>query len=211
MSTSRLLRSPTYPTIPHMAVDFSGVSLCARPGRRAGARRPPHYTGTVPDPQSPSSQTAHLSPFVELDRADWAALAPSMPLAPARDRDRAAARARRAARPARGRRGLPAAQPAAEPLRRRHEGAAQGHERVPARARRVHAVRHRRRRLGRGRQVDDRAPAARAARPVGGHAPRRARHDRRLPASRTPSSSGAGSWSARASPSPTTAARCCAS
>ena len=33
----------------------------------------------MPDPQSPSSHTPHSSPFVELDRADWAALAPSMP------------------------------------------------------------------------------------------------------------------------------------
>lgn len=31
------------------------------------------------DPQSPSSNAAQISPFTELDRADWAALAPSMP------------------------------------------------------------------------------------------------------------------------------------
>ena len=44
------------------------------------------------------------------------------------------------------------------------------------------------------------------------HTPaRRAGHHRRLPASRTPSSSDAASWSARDSPSPTTAGRCCGS
>ena len=31
------------------------------------------------DPQSPSSHVAQISPFIELGRADWAALAPSMP------------------------------------------------------------------------------------------------------------------------------------
>jgi type I pantothenate kinase len=33
----------------------------------------------VPDPLSPSSNSAQISPFTELDRADWAELAPSMP------------------------------------------------------------------------------------------------------------------------------------
>jgi type I pantothenate kinase len=33
----------------------------------------------VLDPLSPSSNAAQISPFTELDRADWAALAPSMP------------------------------------------------------------------------------------------------------------------------------------
>jgi type I pantothenate kinase len=33
----------------------------------------------VLDPQSPSSHVAQISPFIELDRADWSALAPSMP------------------------------------------------------------------------------------------------------------------------------------
>ena len=73
-------------------------------------------------------------------------------------------------------------------------------ERVPARTRRVDAVRDRRRRLGRRRQVDDRPPAARAARPLGAHAPRRAGHDRRVPASRTPSSSDAASWQRKGFP-----------
>ena len=31
------------------------------------------------DPQSPSPNVAQISPFIELGRADWAALAPSMP------------------------------------------------------------------------------------------------------------------------------------
>jgi type I pantothenate kinase len=34
---------------------------------------------TVLDPQSPSSHVTQISPFIELGRADWAALAPSMP------------------------------------------------------------------------------------------------------------------------------------
>jgi type I pantothenate kinase len=33
----------------------------------------------VLEPQHPSANAAHLSPFIELDRAAWAALAPSMP------------------------------------------------------------------------------------------------------------------------------------
>ncbi|QTX05460.1 type I pantothenate kinase [Agromyces archimandritae] len=33
----------------------------------------------MPEPQQPSSHASHLSPFIELNRADWAALAPSMP------------------------------------------------------------------------------------------------------------------------------------
>ena len=33
----------------------------------------------MPDPQSPSSNAAQITPFTELGRADWAALAPSMP------------------------------------------------------------------------------------------------------------------------------------
>jgi type I pantothenate kinase len=33
----------------------------------------------VPDPQSPSTHAPQISPFIELSRSDWAALAPSMP------------------------------------------------------------------------------------------------------------------------------------
>ncbi|MGR0221096.1 type I pantothenate kinase [Agromyces sp. ZXT2-6] len=33
----------------------------------------------MPDPQSPSTHASQISPFIELGRADWAALAPSMP------------------------------------------------------------------------------------------------------------------------------------
>lgn len=33
----------------------------------------------MPDPQTPQSHAAQISPFIELDRADWAALAPSIP------------------------------------------------------------------------------------------------------------------------------------
>ena len=33
----------------------------------------------MPDPQSQSTHTANVSPFIELGRADWAELAPSMP------------------------------------------------------------------------------------------------------------------------------------
>ena len=59
-------------------------------------------------------------------------------------------------------------------------GAARRHDHLPRRAPREDPVRHRGRRLGRGRQVDDRPHPARDARPLARHAARRARHDRRF-------------------------------
>ena len=89
--------------------------------------------------------------------------------------------------------------------------AAPGDERLPRRAPGQDAVRHRRRRLGRRRQVDDRPHPARDARPLARHAARRARHDRRLPLPQRRARARGACCSARASPSPTTAGRCCAS
>ncbi len=65
----------------------------------------------------PGGSNGHRSPFLEIDRADWAALAPTMP-APLTQAEIEELRGLNgSARPARGRRGLPTAQPAAEPLR----------------------------------------------------------------------------------------------
>ena len=75
----------------------------------------------------------------------------------------------------------------------------------------AHAVRDRARRLGRGRQVDDRARAAADARATGPSTPTSRWSPPTASSTPTPSSSAAGSCSARASPSPTTAGRCCAS
>ena len=75
----------------------------------------------------------------------------------------------------------------------------------------AHAVRDRPRRLGRGRQVDDRPRAAADARALA-RAPLRSRWSPPTASSTpTPSSSAAGCCTARASRSPTTARRCCAS
>ena len=99
-----------------------------------------------------------------------------------RDRDRAAPRPRRAARPARGRRGLPAAQPPAQPLRRRHE--------VAARRRRASSCASASSRtpfvIGvAGSVAVGKSTIARLLRELLArwerHAPGRARHDRRLP------------------------------
>ena len=98
-----------------------------------------------------------------------------------RDRDRADPRHRRPARHGRGARGVPAPQPPAEPVRQRDQAPGRRHERVPARARHHHAVRGGRRRQRRGRQVDDRASAARAHEPLARHPAGRAGDDRRIP------------------------------
>ncbi len=88
-----------------------------------------------------------------------------------------------AARPRRGRAGLPAAVAAAEPLRRVGRPAAPRAGGVPAPAApAAHAVRDRARRVGGGRQVDDGARAAADARPLARAPERRAGHHRRLPA-----------------------------
>ena len=67
------------------------------------------------------------------------------------------------------------------------------------------ALHHRRRRLGRGRQVDDRARAAGPAVALAEHAQGAARHDRRLSASQRATDRRRAAWSARAFPRATTA------
>ena len=81
---------------------------------------------------------------------------------PGAERPRPAARPGRAARPQRGRGGLPAAVAAAALLRRGHPRAAARDERVPRGAPDPRAVRRRRGRLGGGRQVDDARASSRS-------------------------------------------------
>ena len=123
------------------------------------------------------------SPYVELDRAAWAALADATHRAAADGRgDRPRPRPRRPARPRRGAAGLPAALPAAQPVRRGGRRAAPRAGGVPAPpAAAAHAVRDRPRRLGRGRQVHDRPRAPADARALARAPRRRAGHHRRLP------------------------------
>ena len=205
-TTSWACFGPTYPTIPHMAASLGDVRW------PAAARMPRHVCRTGGLPHGPDDAGREPSPYVELDRAAWAALAlddrePAHPdeierlrgLGDALDLDEVQqvylplsrllslyVEARRAAAPAAG--GVP--RPAAAA---------------------AHAVRDRARRLGGGRQVHDRPRAAADARALARAPQRRAGHHRRLPATPTPSSSAAGSCTARASRSPTTAGRCCGS
>ena len=109
-------------------------------------------------------------------------------------------------------RDLPAAVAPALALRRGDAGAVQGDAALPPRRERGQgALHHRRRRLGRGRQVDHRARAEGAARPLAEHAEGRPRHHRRLPAAERRADAarpdGAQGLSRRA----TTPARSCAS
>ena len=154
------------------------------------------------------------SPYVELDRAAWAALRRARPRSPLTE-ERSS-----------GVRGLGdeldldevpqvylplsrllslyvEAAGAAAPRSRRSSS-----HRPPAAA---HAVRHRGRRLGGGRQVHDRPRAPADAGPLARAPPRRAGHHRRVPAPQRRARSGAGCCTARASRSPTTAGRCCGS
>ena len=174
------------------------------------SRRRRLATAATADPRLPRPSTPRPSSRSSAPTGRRSRRSTALPLT--RDRDRPAARARRPARHARrSPRSTCPLQPPADPLRRRRASSCTRDQPLPRRARATHPVRHRRRRLRRGRQVHRRPAAPRAARPLGRHPARRARHDRRLPATRTPSSSGAGSWTARASRSPTTAGRCCAS
>ena len=144
----------------------------------------------MPETGSRGANNEHTTPFVEIARSYWADLAPSttLPLTPTE------------IVALRGLGDMLSLSEVSEvylPLSRLLNlyaaGAQQLHRSTSGflRPSREHAVRDRRRRLGRGRQVDDRPAAARAARPLGGHAAGRAGHDRRF-LCRTPSSSGAG-------------------
>ena len=124
-----------------------------------------------------------LSPHRVFSRAEWAALQGRH----AADADRrgpdAAEEPQRPDLARGGGRDLPAAVAPAQPLRRGDPGTARRHPHLPRHRGRGDAVHHRPRRLGRGRQVDDGARAARAAPALAQHAQGRADRDRRLPAS----------------------------
>ena len=151
------------------------------------------------------------SPFAELDRDRWAALAPATPQ-PLDESELISLRGlgdkldlREVAE---------VYQPLSRLLNLYAAGArraARRDARLPRRPRPPHPFRDRRRRLGRGRQIDDRATAARAALALGRHPSRRARDDRRLPAADAELGAPRASCTARASPRATIAAPCCAS
>ncbi len=134
---------------------------------RAGlARARPRAAPWRPCRRRTCELAAVAPPYVELDREAWTRLSGSTPL-PLTDADVEHLRGLgRPDRPRRGGRGLPAAVPAAQPVRRGDAPPARGVVDLPARGLRRHAVRHRGRRVGRRRQVDDGAPPARAARPL---------------------------------------------
>ena len=162
-----------------------------RTWRRSLRRRDPRRLTRLPAQTNPGPcRTAHeagrrareSSPYVELDRAAWAALGQETESPLTAGRDRRAARPRRRARPRRGRAGLPPALPAAQPVRRVGGPAAPPAGGVPApAAAAAHAVRDRPGGLGRGRQVDDRPRAAADAGALARAPQRRAGDDRRLP------------------------------
>ena len=80
---------------------------------------------------TPDSRSV-LGPYVERSRADWAELAEQAPITPGRGDPGAAPRPRRPDQHARRPRGLPAADPAAQPLRPAHRRAAPLDQRLPA-------------------------------------------------------------------------------
>ena len=118
---------PTYPTIPHIRVILSGGAAmhdrCPARGRDQGARRPHYASAVVSERTTGSPATAPARSSRSSARA-WAELAPGTPQPLRAGRAAPPGRARRAARRARGERGLPAAEPAAEPLRDRRPAAA---------------------------------------------------------------------------------------
>ena len=184
--------------------------------RQAAARpRPLRCHNRTPCPRSRRRANGRRrrepSPYVELDRAAWAAARRhGRDRRSTRRRGRPAARPRRPARPARGRAGLPPAVAPAQPLRRGQLAGCTASRRSSCTAQpAAYAVRDRGRRLGRGRQVDHRPRAAAAARPLARAPQRRAGHHRRLPATQRRARAPRASCTARASPSPTTAGRCC--
>ena len=69
-STSMASRPPTYPTIPHIGPESTGAER--GPTVRQVA------SGTVSD-KSAAGPAHGLSPYIEIDRDDWAALAPGTP------------------------------------------------------------------------------------------------------------------------------------
>ena len=132
-------RSPRFRT-------WAGVYRCARPppspavgprpARRTGPRGVPPAAATMRAMSSSAGREtgSESSPYVELDRAAWAALASVDRAAADRRGDRPAPRSRRRARPRRGRAGLPPAVPPAQHVRRVRRPAAPAPGGVPATA-----------------------------------------------------------------------------
>ena len=152
------------------------------------------------------------SPYIELDRSAWAALAHETESPLRGRRDQGPARPRRLPRPRGGRGGLPPAVAPAQPVRRVRRPAAPRAGEVPAPARLPRARRSSSASPGRWRSAS-RRPRACCSRcwPTGPSTPTSRWSPPTASSTPTPSSSGAGCCSARASPSPTTGARCCAS
>ena len=124
------------------------------------------------------------SPYVEFDRTQWRALRMSTPLKLTEEEVVGLRGLGEQTRPARGRRGLPAAGPADPPSGRRAAAAVRRDRGVPRRTAAesgpAGAVRHRRRGQRRGRQVDHRPCAAGAAGPLGAPPAGRSGHHRRI-------------------------------
>ena len=191
-------RSLSAGSAPPSAVPHRGAALGAAPAT-ATMRAMPAGRGN-----------ARASPYVELDRAAWAALARrrrAAAHAPRRSTGCAAsATSSTSTRSSRSTCRCPACSACtSRPPAGLHRAQEEFLDRAAPAA---HAVRDRARRLGRGRQVDDRPGAPADARPLARAPVGRAGHHRRLPATPTPSSSAAACCTARASRSPTTAGRC---
>ena len=123
-----------------------------------------------------------LSPYRTYTRAEWAALRDDMPMTLDAGRGQPAALAARPARHEGGRGHLSAAVAAAVALCGGDAAAASRAAALPRHRGRQGALHHRRRGLGRGRQVDHRARAAGAAGALAQRAEGRSHHHRRLPA-----------------------------
>ena len=200
---------PTYPTIPHMAVSSTGG---AAPSGRRACRDPRH------DCRQRRRCTATASaerPGVAVRRARPRRLGgarrapPSSRCSPRRSTGSAAsATSSTSTRCSRSTCRCPGC--SACTSRRRRPAPRPGGVPRPAAAA-AHAVRDRPGRLGRGRQVDDRPGAAADARALARAPVGRAGHHRRLPLPQRRARAPRAAARARASRSPTTARRCCAS
>ena len=121
-----------------------------------------------------------VSPYRVFSRAEWAALRQDTPMTLDLGGGHATALAARPARHARGRRDLSAPVTTVVDLRRGDAGAVSCAAGLSRHRRRQDAVHHRRRRVGRGRQIDHRARPAGAAGALAECAEGRPYHHRRL-------------------------------
>ena len=131
---------------------------------------------------SPTGTRAESSPFVDFGRSTWAKLGREHPPAADRRGTRPGAQPRRRGRPRRGARGVPAVVAAAHAARPGGRAPLPRLSHVPRGDDRPHAVRHRGRGVGVGRQVDHGPAAAAAAGALAAAPPRGAGDHRRLPA-----------------------------